>query len=157
MALSRPPHSQSTHGPEARSQAFPIQAFPIQAFPIQAFPIQSGSDFFQVVPPFIKLDHPRPALRLGLLGGGCRERLEPRLEGGVETPSRLAVRFIDRPLTSSSTAAAFRASGLPRAGVWVKVRPQPLHKERCWPRISPFLTCSSLPQRWHPSPHRSPP
>ena len=157
MALSRPPHSQSTHGPEARSQAFPIQAFPIQAFPIQAFPIQafpiqSGSDFFQVVPPFIKLDHPRPALRLGLLGGGCRERLEPRLEGGVETPSRLAVRFIDRPLTSSSTTAAFRASGLPRAGVWVKVRPHPLHKERCCPRIRPFFTGASLPQRLHRSP-----
>jgi hypothetical protein len=35
---------------------------------------------------------------------------------GVETPKSLAVRFIDRPLTYSSTAAAFRASGLPRGG-----------------------------------------
>src|SRR5215211_7595430 len=47
---------------------------------------------------------------------------------GVETPSNLAVRFIDRPLTYNSTAAAFRASGLPRGGVSVKFRPQPLHK-----------------------------
>src|SRR3954447_16971954 len=66
---------------------------------------------------------------------------------GVETPSSLAVRFMDRPLTYSSTAAAFRASGLPRGGVSVKFRPQSLHKERCLPRISPFLTCFALPQR----------
>src|SRR5215207_6634795 len=66
---------------------------------------------------------------------------------GVETPSSLAVRFIDKPLTYSSTAAAFRASGLPRAGVSVKLRPQALHKERCLPRISPFLTYLALPQR----------
>src|SRR5215208_5745523 len=71
---------------------------------------------------------------------------------GVETPSSLAVRFMDKPLTESSTAAAFRASGLPRAGVWVKVRPHPLHKERCCPRISPFFTGASLPQRLHRSP-----
>src|SRR5215218_9417141 len=66
---------------------------------------------------------------------------------GVETPRSLAVRFIDRPLTYSSTAAAFRASGLPRAGVSVKAKPQLLHRERCLPRISPFFTGSSLPQR----------
>src|SRR3954454_21908427 len=66
---------------------------------------------------------------------------------GVETPRSWAVRFIDRPLTYSSTAATFRASGLPRVGVSVKFRPQPLHKERCLPRISPFLTCFALPQR----------
>src|SRR3954466_6421969 len=71
---------------------------------------------------------------------------------GVETPRSWAVRFIDRPLTYSSTAATFRASGLPRVGVSVKFRPQPLHKERCLVRISPFLTCSSLPQRLHRSP-----
>src|SRR5215210_3026500 len=71
---------------------------------------------------------------------------------GVETPSSLAVRFRDKPLTESGTAAAFRASGLPRAGVWVKFRPHPLHKERCCPRISPFFTCASLPQRLHRSP-----
>src|SRR3954452_17939327 len=71
---------------------------------------------------------------------------------GVETPRSLAVRFIDRPLTYSSTAATFRASGLPRVGVSVKFRPQPLHKERCLVRISPSLTCSSLPQRLHRSP-----
>src|SRR3954453_14094510 len=35
---------------------------------------------------------------------------------GVETPRSWAVRFIDRPLTYSSTAATFRASGLPRGG-----------------------------------------
>src|ERR671912_997331 len=66
---------------------------------------------------------------------------------GVETPSSLAVWFIDKPLTYNSTAAAFRASGLPRAGVSVKVKPQALHKSRCLPRISPFLTYLALPQR----------
>src|ERR671911_3052646 len=66
---------------------------------------------------------------------------------GVETPSSLAVRFIDKPLTYNSTAAAFRARGLPRAGVSVKVKPQVLHKERCLPRISPFLTYLAPPQR----------
>src|SRR3954465_8563569 len=71
---------------------------------------------------------------------------------GVETPSSLAVRFIERPLTDSSTAATFRASGLPRGGVSVKFRPQPLHRYRCLPRISPFLTCSSLLQRLQRSP-----
>ena len=96
MALSRPPHSQSTSCPEARSQAFQIQAFQIQAFQIQAFQIQafqiqafqiqafqiqSGSDFFQVVPHLIQFDHPRPALRLGLLCVSLGERLEPGLDG----------------------------------------------------------------------------
>src|SRR5829696_9394647 len=71
---------------------------------------------------------------------------------GVETPSNLAVRFIDRPLTESSTAAAFRASGLPRAGVSVTFKPQSLHKWRCLPRIRPFLTCSSPPHRLQRSP-----
>src|SRR5881397_1046804 len=47
---------------------------------------------------------------------------------GVETPSNLAVRFMDKPLTYSSTAATFRASGLPRGGVSVKFRPQALHR-----------------------------
>jgi hypothetical protein len=37
------------------------------------------------------------------------------------------VRFMDRPLTWSSTAAAFTASGLPRGGVSVKLKPQPSH------------------------------
>src|SRR3954465_6817721 len=71
---------------------------------------------------------------------------------GVETPRSWAVRFIDRPLTYSSTAATFRASGLPRGGVSVKFSPQPLHTERCLVRISPFLTCSSPPHRLQRSP-----
>jgi hypothetical protein len=40
----------------------------------------------------------------------------------------LAVRFIDKPLTDSRTAVAFSASGLPRAGVSVKFKPQALHR-----------------------------
>ena len=47
---------------------------------------------------------------------------------GVETPSNLAVRFTDKPLTWSRTAVAFIAGGLPRAGVSVKFRPQAFHR-----------------------------
>src|SRR3954466_14957292 len=47
---------------------------------------------------------------------------------GVETPSSLAVRFIDRPLRYSSTASTLTRSGMPRGGVSVKFSPQALHK-----------------------------
>jgi hypothetical protein len=51
------------------------------------------------VPHLIQLDHDGPAFRLGLLGVGGRELLKPALDVGVETPSSLAVRFMDNPLT----------------------------------------------------------
>lgn len=51
---------QSTSCPEARSQAFQIQ---------------SGSDFFEVVPYFIELDHHRPAFWRRLVCVGDRELL----------------------------------------------------------------------------------
>src|SRR3954454_12773100 len=42
---------------------------------------------------------------------------------GVETPSSLAVRFIDSPLRYSSTAVTLTRSGIPRGGVSVKLSP----------------------------------
>src|SRR5215217_8068034 len=67
LAVSRPPHAQSTrclkHDPTpSRSRG--------------------GGTLFQVVPHLVELDHPGPALRLGLLGVGGRERLQPSLNRG---------------------------------------------------------------------------
>src|SRR3954454_9998146 len=55
---------------------------------------------------------------------------------GVETPSSLAVRFIERPLTDSSTAATFRASGLPRGGVPAACRVGACQRLAAWGRAS---------------------
>src|SRR5829696_1829424 len=74
VSLSRPPHSPSTSWPVARSQAFQIQ---------------TGSDFFQIVPHLVELDHHRPALRLGLLGVSLGELLEPNLDGGCRDAQEL--------------------------------------------------------------------
>src|SRR5215217_2970049 len=71
---------------------------------------------------------------------------------GVDTPSSLAVRFIDSPLRYSSTAVTLTRSGIPRGGVSVKFSPQALQRYRCRPFMKPFLTCSSPPHRLHRSP-----
>ena len=47
---------------------------------------------------------------------------------GVDTPSSLAVRFIDSPLRYSSTASTLTRSGMPRGGVSVKFSPQALQR-----------------------------
>src|SRR4051812_16933729 len=75
---------------------------------------------------------------------------------GVDTPSGLAVRFIDSPLRYGSTASTLTRSGMPRGGVSGKFSPQALQRERCLPRMNPFLTCSPLPLPSHRSAIRSP-
>src|SRR5690349_18642026 len=47
---------------------------------------------------------------------------------GVDTPSSLAVRFIDSPLRYRSTAVTLTCSGMPRGGVSVKFSPQALQR-----------------------------
>src|SRR3954447_5707218 len=47
---------------------------------------------------------------------------------GVDTPSSLAVRFIDNPLRYSRTAVTFTRRGIPRGGVSVKFSPQALQR-----------------------------
>src|SRR3954454_3394233 len=47
---------------------------------------------------------------------------------GVETPSSLAVRFIDSPLRYRSTAMALARGGMPRGGVSVKLSPRALQR-----------------------------
>src|SRR4051812_1162274 len=47
---------------------------------------------------------------------------------GVDTPSSLAVRFIDSPLRYSSTASTLIRSGIPRGGVSVKFSPHALQR-----------------------------
>src|SRR4051794_17668142 len=47
---------------------------------------------------------------------------------GVEPPSSLAARLIDRPLRYSSTASTLTRSGMPRGGVSVKFSPQALQR-----------------------------
>jgi hypothetical protein len=47
---------------------------------------------------------------------------------GVETPSSLAVRFIDSPLRYRSTAVTLTRSGIPRGGVSVKLSPHALQR-----------------------------
>src|SRR3954471_12917468 len=61
---------------------------------------------------------------------------------GVETPSSLAVRFIERPLTDSSTAATFRASGLPRGGVPAACRVGACQRLDAWGRVGEVLTAA---------------
>src|SRR3954452_3446570 len=46
----------------------------------------------------------------------------------VDTPSNLAVRFIDSPLRYSSTASTLTRSGMPRGGVSVTFSPQALQR-----------------------------
>ena len=50
------------------------------------------------------------------------------MTAGVDTPSSLAARFIDRPPTYSRTAVTFIASGMPRGGVSVKFGPHALQR-----------------------------
>src|SRR3954464_10271444 len=61
---------------------------------------------------------------------------------GVETPSSLAVRFIERPLTDSSTAATFRASGLPRGGVPAACRVGACQRLAAWGRVGEVQTAA---------------
>jgi hypothetical protein len=56
------------------------------------------SAFFEVVPHLVQLDDHGAALRLGLLRVDLGEPLDPGLHVGVDTPSSLAVRFIETPL-----------------------------------------------------------
>jgi len=55
--------------------------------------------FFEAAPHLVELDLHRPAFWLGLVRVGGRELLQTAWIVGVETPSNLAVRFIDKPLT----------------------------------------------------------
>src|SRR4051812_39897568 len=76
---------------------------------------------------------------------------------GVDTPSSLAVRFIDSPLRYGSTASTLTRSGMPRGGVPVKFSPQALRRYRSPPRMTPFLTSPPPPPPFPRSAIRSPP
>ena len=62
-------------------------------------------------------------------GSAAHERLgHATCTLGVDTPSSLAVRFIDSPLRYRSTASTLTRSGMPRGGVSVKFSPQALQR-----------------------------
>ena len=85
---------------------------------------------FGVVPHPIQLDDQGPACRPRLPGVRAGEPLDASQAGtaGADPPGSSAVRSIDGPLTSSSTAAASTAGGIPRGGVSVGFSPRALQR-----------------------------
>src|SRR4051812_17594484 len=76
---------------------------------------------------------------LGLMRVGCRERLELSLNGAGRDTEQLGGAVHRQATDIEQHGGGFQGQWLAAGGVSVKFRPQPLHKYRCWPRISPFL------------------
>src|SRR5918993_3538706 len=85
------------------------------------------SFFLKEMPEFVQFhyDHVLARLRLRARRVRCR-RIQFRIDG-VETPSCLAMAFIDRPKVYNNTAVSFFHSGSPRGGLKLVCRPQSLH------------------------------
>ena len=87
MALSRPPHSQSTSWPEARSQAFQTQ---------------SSSDCFSSSPTSRRARSQPPVLPARAFGLGRRELLQPSLNcGSRDAEEARGLRAIAGPTVST--------------------------------------------------------
>ena len=114
VAASRPPHSQSTRRWPERSKASQIHSL---------FFFFEGNARARPVPS-------RPRSRPDPVEGAARalpHGLGSNSVDGVETPSCLAMAFIDRPKVYNNTAVSFFHSGSPRGGLKLVCRRQSLH------------------------------
>jgi hypothetical protein len=121
----------------AREESFERGSVTTAAFPVDPSP-------WSTIP---SLPHPEPVrlfLRWCHISPGSTTSARPAGKGfgassranrsirlitlGIGTPSSLAVRFIDSPLTSSRIALTLTGDGIPRGGVAVKFGPQALQR-----------------------------
>src|SRR3954454_9418193 len=83
--------------------------------------------FLKEMPEFVQFHHNQALARIRLKARRVRFRRIQFSIDGVETPSCLAMAFIDMPKVYNNTAVSFFHSGSPRGGLKLVCRPQSLH------------------------------